>query len=91
MAEQPSLEWILDELQELDQASIGNFSPGNKLFVDLSTSLNAIRTENPDFPSMLSQMTEMLTKDDTQSVFRQLRGISEFVIHIHKDYGVKIN
>ena len=79
------------EIDQLDPASIGNFPSGNKLFVDLSTSLNVIRTENPDFPSMLSQMTEMITKDDTKSVFRQFRGISEFIIHIHRDYGVKLN
>ena len=91
MALQLNLQWILDEIKELDQASIGNFSKGNKLFVDLSMSLNAIRTENPDFLSMLSQMRELITKDDMKTVFRQLRGISEFIIHVHKEYGVKLN
>ena len=93
-----SLEWIFDRLTVLkdveSEGQIGTFDLSNKDFKrDVIYPLSNIRKNNApdDYESIMKEVLELIEKDSFLKSFSNLRGIYEFIIHMHNEYEVKID
>jgi hypothetical protein len=55
------------------------------------TSIRKIRTVHVEFSDMVQPFSELLQTQNMKKVFTHLQGIYEFIIHMHKRYGVQLN
>jgi hypothetical protein len=85
-------QWIFDGISELEEIEIGQCHENNKTFQAMCKEMGQIRKETKpkDYHSISDAVATFVAKGKYDEVFSNFRQISEFVIHIHRLYDVKL-
>jgi hypothetical protein len=87
------LQWIFDDILELEEIEIGICHENNKTFQAMCKEMGKIRKEKKpeDYNSISDAIAAFVKKGEYNEVFSNFRSISGFIMHIHRLYDVKLN
>jgi hypothetical protein len=85
--------WIMERIDELKDSEIGQYELKIKKFRSIIYKITEIRGEYgpEEYEERTKAMSDFADDRTTFTEYLDFQGMYEFIIHIHKIYGVKLN
>ncbi len=85
------VQWIFQQIYELETDEVGCYREGNTDFAELMKSINNLRTTHSKVADMVEPISKLLETQNMKTTFTHLQGVYEFIIFVHKRYGVQLS